>query len=88
MLSQGELNFYGYNPNNIISRMKHGKITVIIKYDSINKCYVIRRETPKTIIIERTTDKQKAVKLSIQFLYTSYKRLGFYIKYYGSYIPY
>lgn len=86
MLNQSEINFYIGNKDNILHKAHNKRITSILKYDSNYKNYVITRKTPKTTIIERTKDYQKAYKLYLAFLYLSFKELEYRLINYGSYI--
>lgn len=74
-LSQAEMNFYGYNPNNIICRKSRGKISVVLRYDAKNKLYVVTRRTPKTIWQDRYTGLLEAKERYKVFLYYTNKQL-------------
>ena len=83
MLTQAELNFYGYNPNNIIQRARRGHITVILKYDSENRFFVVTRKTPKTIWIDRYSGLLEAKERFLMFLYSTNEQLENAVKKWG-----
>lgn len=74
-LSQAELNFYGFNPNNIIQRENRGKISVSLCYDPNHRLFVVTRKTPKTTWQDRYTDLKKAKERYAAFLYSTNKQL-------------
>jgi hypothetical protein len=76
VLSQAELNFYGFNLNNIIARENRGRIKVILRYDANNKLYVVTRRTPKTLWEDRYIDITAAKNRYYEFLYTTNKQLN------------
>lgn len=69
MLNQAELNFYGFNRNNIIHRENRGRISVSIRYDGENRCYVVTRQTPRTLWRDRYKDLSEAKRRYLEFLY-------------------
>ena len=78
MLNQTELNFYGFNPNNIIQRENRGKIAVSLCYDANQAkgyCFVVTRKTPKTCWQDRYSDLEKAKERFYEFLFSSNKKL-------------
>lgn len=76
MLNQAEINFYGFNLNNIIARENRGRIKVILHYDANNKLYVVTRRTPKTLLEDRYIDITAAKNRYYEFLYTTNKQLN------------
>lgn len=76
MLNQAELNFYGFNPNNIIARKNKGRINVVLRYDANNKLYVVTRRTPRTLWQDRYNDLTKAKERYYEFLYLTNKQLN------------
>lgn len=75
MLTQGELNFYGFNPNNIIRRENRGRVSVVLKYDAANKFFVVTRRTSNTFLEDRYRNLEDAKKRYSEFLYFSNKKL-------------
>jgi hypothetical protein len=75
MLNQAELNFYGFNPNNIIARTQRGHIKVTLFYDADNKFFVITRRTPRTLWRERYTDLNEAKSRYLDFIYRTNEQL-------------
>ena len=75
MLNQAELNFYGFNPDNIITRSQRGHIKVTLCYDSNNRCFVVTRKTPRTMWQDRYTDLKKAKSRYLDFLYRTNEQL-------------
>lgn len=75
MLTQAELNFYGYNQKNIIKRQTRGKITALIKYDSAHKYFVVTRRTPKTLWEDRYKNIEDAKKRFYEFVYMTNSQL-------------
>lgn len=75
MLNQAELNFYGFNPNNIISRAQRGHIKVTLCYDANNRLFVVTRKTPRTMWQDRYKDLKKAKSRYLDFLYCTNKQL-------------
>lgn len=71
MLNQTELNFYGFNPNNIIQRENRGKISVSLCYDANNYLFVVTRRTPKTCWQDRYTSLERAKERYNEFLYST-----------------
>ena len=71
MLTQAEINFYGYNQNNIILRAKRGKITVVLRYDTENRLFVVTRRTPKTLWQDRYNGLLEARERFYLFLYST-----------------
>ena len=69
MLNQAELNFYGYNPQNIIQRSARGRVSCVCRYDGESKQYIVTRRTPRTVWNERTQDRQTAINIFYNFLY-------------------
>ena len=74
MLTQAELNFYGFNPDNIIKRANRGHIAVTLCYDS-NRCFVVTRKTPRTMWQDRYDDLDKARRRFLDYLYKTNKQL-------------
>ena len=75
MLNQSELNFYGFNPRNIIKRENRGKIAVSLCYDAHSRLFVVTRKTPRTMWQDRYTDLEKAKQRYIDFLYSTNEQL-------------
>lgn len=75
MLNQSELNFYGFNPKNIIKRENRGKIAVSLCYDAHNRLFVVTRKTPRTMWQDRYADLEKAKQRYIDFLYSTNEQL-------------
>ncbi len=73
--NQRELNFYGFNPNNIIQRDRKGWVTCTMKYDGENKLYVVRRETKRSVWEDRYKEYDKALKRYYDFLSKTNKEL-------------
>ena len=71
MLNQAELNFYGFNPNNIIQRENRGRISVSLCYDGSHKLFVVTRRTPKTNRQDRYTSLERAKERYNEFLYST-----------------
>jgi hypothetical protein len=76
MLNQSELNFYGFNPNNIITRANKGHIKVTLRYDANNNLYVVTRRTPRTLWQDRYTELKAAKKRYYDFLYLTNEQLN------------
>lgn len=83
MLTQAELNFCGHNPNNIIQRGRRGKISVVLRYDSQNKIFVVTRRTPKTLWQDRYTGLLEAKERYTLFLYSTNEELENAVKKWG-----
>lgn len=75
MLNQGEINFYGFNPNNIIQRANRGHISASLCYDSNHRLFVVTRKTPRTMWQDRYNDLSKAKKRYNEYLYLTNKQL-------------
>lgn len=75
MMNQAELNFYGYNPQNIIQRGTRGRVSCVCRYDGLTKQYIITRKTPRTTWTERTADRQKAINIYFDFIYEPIENL-------------
>lgn len=75
MLSQAELNFYGFNKNNILARAEKGHIKVKLFFDPDYKLYVVERKTPRTLWRDRFSDIEKAKKRYLLFLYCTNAQL-------------
>lgn len=75
MLNQAELNFYGYNPNNIIKRATRGRINVILRYDAKNNSYVVTRRTKCTLWEDRYKKYNNADNRFYEFLYMTHEQL-------------
>lgn len=75
MLNQSELNFYGFNPNNIIARANRGHIKVTLCYDANNKLFVVTRKTPRTIWQDRYIDLTAAKKRYLDYIYRTSAQL-------------
>ena len=71
MLNQAELNFYGFNPKNIMRRENRGKIAVSLCYDPNNKQFVVTRKTPKTTWQDRYSDLNQAKRRFDEYLYNT-----------------
>lgn len=69
MLNQSELNFYGFNPNNVIARANRGHIKATLCYDASNRLFVVTRKTPRTMWQDRYTDLPTAKKRYYEYLY-------------------
>lgn len=80
MLNQAELNFYGFNPNNIMARAQRGHIKVTLCYDPNNKYFVVTRKTPRTMWQDRYADLSKAKSRYLDYLYRTNKQLTEIIK--------
>ncbi len=74
-MDQAELNFYGYNPNNIIARQRRGKIAVCIKYDGENRFFVVTRTTPKTKWVDRYKTVEEARRRFWEYMSKTNKQL-------------
>ena len=85
MLNQSELNFYGFNPKNIIRRAARGRVYVVARYDAENKFFVITRRTPRTTLEDRTRSFEEALSLFYKFLYKTKKQLVYNFVTYGKY---
>ena len=68
MLNQAELNFYGFNPNNVIQRENRGRISVSLCYDGNHKLFVVTRKTPKTTWQDRYPELERAKDRYNEFL--------------------
>lgn len=75
MLTQGEMNFYGFNPNNIICRENRGRVSVVLKYDAANKFFVVTRRTLNAFWEDRYRNLENAKKRYLEFLHFSNKKL-------------
>lgn len=75
MLNQAELNFYGFNHNNIVARAQRGRIKVSLCYDPNNRLFVVTRKTPRTMWRDRYTDLKKAKSRYLDFLYRTNEQL-------------
>lgn len=75
MLNQAELNFYGFNPDNIIARAQRGHIKATLCYDANNKIFVVTRKTPRKMWQDRYTDLEKAKSRYLEFLYRTNSQL-------------
>lgn len=75
MLNQAELNFYGFNPNNIIQRANRGKIAVTLCYDGNHRLFVVTRKTPKTMWQDRYDDFNEAKRRYYEYLYKTNAQL-------------
>lgn len=75
MLNQSELNFYGFNPNNIIARANRGHIKVTLCYDANNELFVATRKTPRTMWQDRYADLSAAKKRYYDYLYRTNAQL-------------
>lgn len=76
MLNQAELNFYGFNLNNIIARESRGRVEVKLHYDGNNKLYIVTRRTPRTLWEDRYTELKTAKKRYYEFLCSTNKQLN------------
>ena len=76
MLNQAELNFYGFNLNNIIAKKSRGRIEVKLCYDAKSKLYVVTRRTPRTLWEDRYTELNAAKKRYYDFLYSTNEQLN------------
>jgi hypothetical protein len=75
MLTQGEYNFYGFNPNNIIKRANRGRVSVVLRYDANNRYFVVTRRTPRTFWEDRYKTLDDARKRYFNFLYRTSAKL-------------
>lgn len=75
MLNQAEMNFYGFNPSNIIMRQSRGKISVSLRYDPNSRLFVVTRRTPATICQDRYSSLPAAKERFNEFLYYTNKQL-------------
>lgn len=75
MLNQAELNFYGFNPNNIIKQEKRGHIHVSLCYDGNNRLFVVTRKTPRTMWQDRYKDLEQAKRRYNEYLYCTNSQL-------------
>lgn len=76
MLNQAEINFYGFNLNNIIAKESRGRTEVKLRYDAKHKLYVVTRRTPRTLWEDRYTELNAAKKRYYDFLYSTNEQLN------------
>lgn len=76
MLNQAEINFYGFNQNNIIMRQSRGRVNVVICYDSKTRLYVVTRRTPAKIWQDRYSSFLEAKERFKVFLYYTSKQIN------------
>lgn len=75
MLSQGEINFYGFNPKNIMQGENRGHVSVSLCFDENHNLFVVTRKTKRTCWQDRYKDLQKAKNRYYDFLSLTNKQL-------------
>ncbi len=77
MLEQYEIDFYGYNPYNVIRRAQRGKISVVLRYHSFANRFSVTRRTKNTFWRDYFSfdELEKAKELFYIYLYSTNEQL-------------